>query len=168
VLLGVVVRPIASSLIVASVLSGVLWPVHLKLAKLLRNRRGPAAGLLVFGVLLLMLGPLAGLSAFVVNEAHQGTKFIGDTLRSERVTELIQRLPEPLQETAADALEGLPRAQGERAAAAGWAAVTATGQLVYQAGLMLIALFFLLMQRDAFVLWLDHVSPLRSGQTREL
>ncbi len=168
VLLGAVIRPIADSLIVAAVLAGVLWPVHLKLAKFMRNRRGPAAGLLVFGVLILMLGPLAALSAFVVNEAAQGVKFIGDTLHSERVTELIQELPEPLQETAADALEHLPRAQGARAAAAGWAAVMATGQFVFQASLMLIALFFLLIQGDAFVLWLDHVLPLRSGQTREL
>jgi predicted PurR-regulated permease PerM len=95
-------------------------------------------------------------------------KFISDTLRGERVVELIERLPETFRETAADALERLPRAQGARAAAAGWAAVTATGQFIFHAALMLIALFFLLIQGDAFVLWLDHVLPLRSGQTREL
>lgn len=170
VLLAAVIRPIANSLIVAAVLAGLFSPVHRKLARHMGKRRGPAAaaGLLVFGVLTLMLGPLAGLSAFVVNEASAGVKFISDTLRSEHVIALIEKLPGPLQETVADALERLPMAQGTKAAAAGWAAVTATGQFVLHAALMLIALFFLLIQGDAFLLWLDHVLPLRSGQTREL
>jgi predicted PurR-regulated permease PerM len=34
--------------------------------------------------------------------------------------------------------------------------------------MMLIALFFLLVHGDALVNWLDHVSPLKKGQTREL
>jgi hypothetical protein len=43
--------------------------------------------LFVFGILILILVPLAGLSAFVLNEGEQGIKFISDTLRSERVNE---------------------------------------------------------------------------------
>lgn len=168
VLLGAVIRPLANSLIVAAVLAGVFGGIHRKLAIRLGDRRGPAAGLLVLGVLVLMLGPLAGLSAFVVKEGAQGVKFISDTLHSTQVIGLVDRLPEPLQETLTDALQRLPLTQGARAAAAGWAAVTATGELVLDAALMLIALFFLLTQGDAFVLWLDHVLPLRRGQTREL
>jgi predicted PurR-regulated permease PerM len=34
--------------------------------------------------------------------------------------------------------------------------------------MMLIALFFLLVQGEEVVAWLDHISPLRPGQTREL
>lgn len=51
-LLGAVIRPIANSLIVAAVLASMLWPAHRKLAKHMRSRRGPAAGLLVFGVVI--------------------------------------------------------------------------------------------------------------------
>jgi predicted PurR-regulated permease PerM len=167
VLLGAVIRPIAYSLIVAAVLGGVLWPLHQKLAKRMRNRRAPSAALLVFGILILMLVPLAGLSAFVLNEGEQGIEFISDTLRSERVTEWIERLPEPFH-GAADGLAHLPRPEAAKAAAAGWAAVTETGQFVFHAGMMLIALFFLLTQGDALVLWLDHSLPLKRGQTREL
>ena len=170
VLLGAMIRPIANSLIVAAVLVGVLWPLHQKLVKHMRNRRAPsaAAALLVFGILILMLVPLAGLSAFVVNEGEQGMKFISDTLRSERVNEWIERLPVHLREGAADGLAHLPRPEVAKAAAAGWVAVTETGQFVFQAGLMLIALFFLLIQGDELVRWLDHVLPLKRGQTREL
>jgi len=168
VLLGAVIRPIANSLIVAAVLAGTLWPLHQKLAKHMRNRRAPSAALLVFGILILILVPLAGLSAFVLNEGEQGITFISDALRSERVNEWIERLPKPLREGAAEGLAHLPRPEVAKAAAAGWAAVTETGQFVLHTGLMLIALFFLLTQGDALVLWLDHVLPLKRGQTREL
>ena len=168
VLLGAVIRPIAYSLIVAAVLGGALWPLQQKIAKHMRNRRAPSAALLVFGVLILMLFPLAGLSAFVLNEGEQGIEFISDILRSERVNDWVERLPEPFREGAADGLAHLPRPEVAKAAAAGWAAVTETGQFVFHAGLMLIALFFLLTQGDALVLWLDHVLPLKRGQTREL
>lgn len=168
VLVAVVIRPIASSLLIAAVLAGVLWPVHRQLAKYTRNRRAPAAGLLVFGVVVLMLGPLVGLSAFVVNEASEGIRFITGIVRDERVIEFIERLPEPMRDAAADALERLPQAHAAAAAAAGWAAVVATGQFFFHTALMLIALFFLFIQGDALVHWLDHVLPLRPGQTREL
>jgi predicted PurR-regulated permease PerM len=108
------------------------------------------------------------LSAFVVNEASAGATFLEGLVRGERAVELIAALPEGLRAGATGALERLPQAQGARAAAAGWAAVLATGQFFLQTALMLIALFFLLLQGDALVRWLDQVLPLRRGQTREL
>lgn len=168
VLLGAVIQPLANALLMAAVLAGVLWPAHRRLTSHLRGRRGPAAGVLVFGVVVLMLGPLAVLSAFVVNEASAGVTFINGLVRGERMVELMAELPESLRAATADALQRLPEAQGARAAAAGWAAVLATGQFFLQAVLMLIALFFLLIQGDTLVHWLDHVLPLRPGQTREL
>jgi predicted PurR-regulated permease PerM len=166
VLVGAVIQPIASSLLVAAVLAAVLRPVHGRLARYTRSRA--AAVLLVLGTVILLLGPVAGLSAFVVNEASQGVKFVTDIVHGERMIRLLERLPEPLRDATTDALAHLPQAQGARAAAAGWAAVIATGQFFFHAALTLIALFFLLIQGEAFVLWLDRVLPLRPGQTREL
>lgn len=168
VLLAAMIRPLASSLFLAAALAGVLFPLNWRLAKRLHNRRSLAAGFLVFGLVILMLGPVAALSAFVVNEAAEGVTFITATLRDERVLEWVHKLPRALQDSVAQVLQQLPQTQGARAAAAGWAAVTATGQIVIQLVLMLIALFFLLIQGEELVLWLDHALPLRRGQTREL
>ena len=114
-----------------------------------------------------MLGPLAALSAFVVNEAAQGVKFVTDIVRSERVIELIEAAGAGSRPTA-EALQRLPQAQGASAAAAGWAAVAATGQFVFHAVLMLIALFFLLIQGDASCSGSTAYRRCESGQTREL
>ena len=59
-------------------------------------------------------------------------------------------------------------AQGGKAAAAVGAALSATGSLVFQAAMMLIALYFMLVQGGELVAWLDGLSPLKPGQTREL
>jgi predicted PurR-regulated permease PerM len=167
-LLALVIKPMLSALIVAAVLAGMLWPLQRKLAGERRSRRAAAATVLVLGVVVLMLGPVAGFAAFAVNESAQGMKFLAETVRSEVATDFLARFPAPLQVTVAEALDGLSQAQSEQAMSAGWAAVTATGELVLDSALMLIALFLLLTQGRAFVHWLDHVSPLRPGQTREL
>jgi predicted PurR-regulated permease PerM len=59
-------------------------------------------------------------------------------------------------------------AQGGRAAAAVGAALSATGAVIFQLVMLLIALYFLLVQGDELVTWVDGVSPLERGQTREL
>jgi predicted PurR-regulated permease PerM len=101
-----------------------------------------------------------------------------ETVRSEGVTGLLERLPNPLDSYASRALERLGdlgqfvqkhvTEQGGRAASAVAAAVMATGSLVFDLAMMLIALFFLLLGGKEFLAWLDSVSPLRPGQTKEL
>jgi predicted PurR-regulated permease PerM len=46
--------------------------------------------------------------------------------------------------------------------------VAATGTLVFQVVLMLIAFYFLLVEGQRLVAWLESVSPLKRGQTTEL
>jgi predicted PurR-regulated permease PerM len=178
VLMAIVVRPVAPALLLAAVLSGVLGPLHGKLTRISRGRRGLAAGVLVFVVVVLVLGPLVALAAFVVRESSEGLKFISDAASSESVRALLDRLPPSLAELAADGLERLKdvnqavarqvAAHGGRAAAALVSAVAATGSVVLGLALALIALYVFLVERDALVAWLDGVSPLRPGQTREL
>jgi len=170
--------PLATALLLAAVFAVVLRPVQERLTRLFRGRRSLAAGILVLAVLFLVVGPLLGLTAFLVKEATEGIRFIVDTVRSEGVTGLIERLPGPVDEWARRGLERLgdlgqlaqkhATEQGGRAASAVAAAVVATGGLVFDLAMMLIALFFLLVSGRELIGWLDSVSPLRPGQTREL
>lgn len=175
-LVGAVVWPLAEALLLAIVLAAVLAPLQRLLAAKLGGRPKLAAGILVFAVLVLLIGPLIGLSAFVIKEAAAGVKF-QETVRGEGVTGLIERLPGPLDRYANEALarlgdlgqiEAQLSAQGEKAASAVGTALVATGSLLFQGAMMLIALFFLLVGGDALLSWVDSVSPLRRGQTREL
>jgi predicted PurR-regulated permease PerM len=99
------------------------------------------------------------------------------------VSGLIDKLPPPLRGAADELVARLPKApganidetvqrqvnaQGPAAAEAVGAVITATGSFFFDAAMMLIALFFLLVHGDACVSWLDNVSPLKKGQTREL
>ncbi|MBS1150539.1 MAG: family transporter [Myxococcaceae bacterium] len=184
ILLVMVLRPFAEALFMAAVLAGVLWPLNKKLSRKLKRRRSAAAAILVAGVVVLVLGPLIGLSAFVYREASAGLKFVNETVKSEGVQGLLEKLPAPLQKVGAAVIEQLPKdaegaldeervgksvtAQGGRAAAVVGSAVSATGSLVLQIVMMLVALYFLLLQGEELIGWLDQASPLRIGQTREL
>jgi predicted PurR-regulated permease PerM len=175
-LVGAVVWPLAEALFMAAVLAMVLAPLQQRLTGTLRGRRKLAAGILVFAALVLLIGPLIGLSAFAVKEAGAAVKFIQETVRGEGLTGLIERLPGPFDRYASEAfarlgdlsrtIEAQASTQGGKAAVG--AALVATGSLLFQGAMMLIALFFLLMGGDALLAWLDRVSPLRRGQTREL
>jgi predicted PurR-regulated permease PerM len=182
VLVALVLRPLAVALFLAVVLAGALYPTYKRLTKALRKPK-IAAGALTLGVFLVIVGPLFALSAFVVKEIASATQYISQTVRSEGVEGLAAKLPPPLDKAARKAIERIPQsseggvdatvqqqvsARGGQAAIAVGAAVAATGSLLFQTALMLIALFFLLTNAEAALRWVDDASPLRRGQTREL
>jgi predicted PurR-regulated permease PerM len=183
VLVALVIRPLATALFLAVVLAGVVWPAHLRLTRRLWKRAPLSAGIFVVGIVVLLLGPLVAFSAFAIKEGSDGVKYLNQTLRSQGVSGLVERLPGPVQRVArlgldrltSDEGEGLSRkvqeqvtAQGGKAAVAVGAALSATGSLLFQAVMMLIAFYFLLLQGDEVLAWLDRISPLEPGQTREL
>jgi predicted PurR-regulated permease PerM len=178
VLLALVIRPLASSLIMAVVLAGVLSPLHRRLARRLRDRRGLAAGILVLGIVLLLLGPAVTLGTFLVREGIAAGRLIAGIARSEGVPGLIDKLPDPLPKLAHALLDRLTQgeqdlasqlgAHGGQAAATLFGALSATGSVIFGVVMTLIALYFLLAQGDEIIGWLDAASPLRPGQTREL
>jgi predicted PurR-regulated permease PerM len=183
VLTAMVVRPIGTALFLAVVLAGVLWPAHQWLTRRLWRKRSISAGIFVVAIVILIVGPLVAFSTFAIKEGTEGARFLSRTLRSEGVTGLVERLPDPLERLARAGLERLPipegdelgkrvqqqvTAQGGKAAAAVGAALSATGALLFQAVMMLIAFYFLLVQGNDLVTWLDGVSPLKKGQTREI
>jgi len=176
--LALVVRPLSGPLFMAAVLAGVTQPLHARLAAKLGARPRVAAAILVFTLVVLLLGPLVALAAFLLNEGSEALRFVADTVRSESVARLIAKLPESLEKVASGALARLldvnqmlerqMGAQGGKAVATIWSAVSATGSVVFGAAMMLIALYFLYTQGSELVTWLDGVLPLRPGQTREL
>lgn len=184
VLMALVVRPLATSLFLATVLAVVLWPLFEKLTTKLGNRPTVASGLIVLSVVLLLVAPLVAFSAFIVKEGSQGLTHISALVRSEGVAGLVNKLPAPLEKLATELLSRVPEqweigdmdgrvveqvsAGGGKAVVAFGAVAKATGSLIFQTAMMLIALFFLLLHGDELVAWLDDVLPLPRGQTREL
>lgn len=177
-----VFRPFGAALFLAAVLSMVLWPMHQWLTTRLRGHAGLAAGILVAGMIALVLGPLVGVSAFLVAEAADAARFVSETVRSDGTRGLVAKLPDSVENLLLRTLDRLDvdisqmlrsvqehlAAAGGTAAAALGAAVSATGSLVFQGTMMVLALFFILTNKDGLLNWLDEASPLRRGQTREL
>jgi len=186
VLLVILLKPFAVALFLAAVLAGALRPLQARFARALRGRASLTAGILTAGVILVLLVPVAGLAAFVVNEARQGYQFVAQTLQSEGVNGLLQALPDrfegflralmgrfdiaagDLASWADGQLGAQVQAQGESAARAAAGAVAATGSVVVQLVFMLIAFYFLLVDGPALVDWIEEVAPLKKGQTREI
>ncbi len=182
VLVLAVFRPFGAALFLAAVLAMVLWPLHQWLTARLWARGGLAAGILVAAVIALVLGPLVGLSAFLVAETANAVQLVSDTVRSDGTRGLIAKLPDSIEHQLYRLLERLDfdsseimqsvqkhlTAAGGTAAAALGAAVSATGSLLFQSTMMVMALFFFLTNKEGLINWLDDASPLRRGQTREL
>lgn len=178
VLVGVVLFPVIKELLLAAVFAGVLWPVQQWLTRRLRGRRGVAAGILTTAVVVLLLGPIAAIATFVIRDGADGVRFVASAARSDDVAELVEHLPPAARDAVTDAIAAMPRdlsevmghmdGHGDDAAVAVGKALAVTGSLVFHTVLMLIALFFLLVRGDELVAWLDSVSPLHPGQTKEL
>ena len=153
VLLALVVRPIASALFLATAMAGALWPMHQRLSKMLRNRRGLSAAALVLAAIVVLLGPIVAFSAFAITESSEGLTFLSDSVRSEGVAGLVEYLPTPLSRLAHQVLDRLPvqseavlarsiqkqlNAQVANAAKFVGATLSATGAFFFQTGMMLI------------------------------
>jgi predicted PurR-regulated permease PerM len=178
VLFGLVLWPLATPLLLAAVIASVLWRLQGRLTKLFRGKRAIASGVLTFGLLVLLLGPMTALVAVVINDGADGVRFVLDALHSEEVGRLIAHLPRSAQTVVVNGIDRLPhdiddtvRALGGTSATTASTvgkAVAATGTFAFHTAMMLIALFFMLLHGDQLVSWIDGVSPLRRGQTLEL
>jgi predicted PurR-regulated permease PerM len=182
VLLGLVIRPFAEALFFAAVLTGALLPLQDRLAKALRQRPRTAAAFVCVGVVLALLLPAAGVATVAVREGIEGARYVVRTVQSDGMTGLIDTLPGPLHETFQAALRRFPveeaeldallqeqaSAQTGKAARAVTGVLAATGAALLQATMMLIALYFLLIDGRALVDWLEEHSPLEPGQMSEL
>jgi predicted PurR-regulated permease PerM len=170
--------PFAGPLLAAAVLAGALSPLCERFARLLRGRRGLASASMTVAVALLLIAPIALLAVPLAHEAAAAIEYLRATLESEGMTGLVNDLPEPLKRIIQGLVRGLPRGEvGLRemvgresgaAAAAVSGAVVATSSLVLRAALMLVALYFLLLDGPRFVEWVTDVAPLKNANVREL
>jgi predicted PurR-regulated permease PerM len=177
-LMILLIRPFGTALFLAAVLAGALHPWMEWLARLLRGRRSIASGLLTAGVILAVVIPLTILAAVAVGEIVGGIEWVRKALAADGVGGLLDQLPGPLSEWARRAISALPQAleqlqslaatQSGRAAAAVGGIITATSRVLLQTGIMLVALFFLMVDGRRLIRWLDEMIPLKRGQLAEL
>jgi predicted PurR-regulated permease PerM len=177
-LLLVIALPFATPLFVAAVLAGALAPWMEWLSRAFKGRRNAAAALLTAAVLVAVVGPLSGLGAVLVPQMVAGFAWMRAALASEGLAGLVLRVPESLRPIAEqlhraipgtlDRLQELVTAEGGRAASVVGNLLSATGAFVLRSILMLIALFFMLVDGPALVHWLNEAIPLKRGQVSEL
>jgi predicted PurR-regulated permease PerM len=177
-LAAILVRPLWVALFLAAVLAAAFHRLTEWLSRRLRGRRSVAAGIVTVAVLLAVVLPIAALGAVLVGEVISGIQWLRSALESEGVWGLVQRLPHPVERLVRQVVTSLgdPQrqlqqwagAQGGQAAAAVGGVLAATGTFLFQSAMMLIALFFFLLDGRRLVDWLDARVPLRPGQFREL
>lgn len=177
-LLVVIVVPFWTPLFVASVLAGALAPAMERLARVLGGRRRLAALLLTLAVLVAVLGPLSALGAVLVPQVQNGVGWLRQVLADKTLQQLVEHVPatlRPFAERLAEAvpsslgrLQEIAASQGTRAAAVLGNVLSATGSLLFQGILTLVALYFMLLDGPALVGWLNEAIPLKRGQVSEL
>ena len=174
-LLLYVAFPFRTPLFLAVVFAAVLHDPLERLTIALRGRRTIAAALVTLAVLVLIVAPFAALVGFVTRESVTGLAYLRETLGVSSVSELRDAsLPLPLQRLLA--VLHLSREQVFDAAAklveivqAAVPEILATGsRAVLATVIMLIALYFLLLDGARVVQWAWRVSPLNARQTEEL
>jgi predicted PurR-regulated permease PerM len=173
-----IITPFWVALFLAAVLAATFRRPMEALARLFRGRRSLAAAAITLGVLLVIILPIAGFGAVVVDHVLAGIRWFREALASDGIQGLLERLPGPLERFAQRVLESLPDpqqqlqqlagSQGGQAAAAVGGLLAATGGAVFQTVMMLIALFFFLTDGQRLVAWLEARVPLRPGQFRQL
>jgi predicted PurR-regulated permease PerM len=182
VLLGLALRPFLEALFLAAVLSGALFPVQSWLTRKLRGRRAPAAGLIAFAVIAAGLAPAIGFGWAVIRDVIAAARSVTETLQQDGVTGVVDGLPRALASSIHYILDRLPMEeqellqeiqsrladQGARVAGLATSALASTGAFLLDVSMMMIVFFFLLKDGARLVAWLEHVSPLRDGQTSEL
>ena len=177
-----VISPFFEAFFLAAVLAGAFQGMHGWLTRRFRGRKGPAAGLILLGFVLILLAPLAALTAFIVSQVIEGVDFITTTVEKRGLDGLLAYVPGPLQDSAERMLENFQvksagvwgtlheqlSTRGSAAAQTVGGAVAATGTVLFQTVMLLIALYFLLTEGKQLVAWMESVSPLKRGQTTEL
>lgn len=168
-LLAAVALPIWKPLLIGAVLAAALLPSHDWLSAHLGGRRRLGAALMLIGLVLLILLPLAWLVSVAVRESLDGIGFLRQTLETHGPEAILGQLPDWLADpirnglesfsASADQLTRLARERGAATAAALGGIVGATAQALVQGVFLLIAFYFLLLDGRRLVRWLSEVTP---------
>jgi predicted PurR-regulated permease PerM len=174
-LLLYVAFPFRTPLFLAAVLTAVLNTPVTRLTRALNGRRVLASALATLGVFLVIVAPLASLVTFATRESLTGFAYVRDELGVHSVEQLrALSLPEPIERllsffhlTEDQLFEGARRL-AELAQGAAPSVLATGGQAVLSTVIMLIALYFLLVEGKRVADWIVRVSPLTEQQTIEL
>jgi predicted PurR-regulated permease PerM len=168
-LLLAVAFPLWKPLLVGAVLAAALTPAHDWLGSRLRGRRSLAATILLVGLVLLVLLPLAWAITVAVRETLAGIEFVRGFLQTHGAEGVLDRLPDWMAgairsvlgsvSTSAEELRGLAAARGPATAAAVGTALGATAQVLVQAVFLLIAFYFFLLGGRRLVSWIAAATP---------
>lgn len=178
-LLSYVAWPFRTPLFLAVVGAAVLHNPNERLAAALRGRRTLSSALITLAVLIVIVAPFASLVLFISKESMTGLAYLRDTLGVQSVGELRgATLPDAAQQafdhvlgflhvTREQVFDGIERlvgfAQDEMPAI-----IASGGRAILSTVIMLIALYFLLVEGQRVVEWASRVSPLDARQTSEL
>lgn len=173
-----VALPFAEALLMAAVLASAFSPWYEGLARRLKNQRAMAAVLVVTAVVFALVLPLAGVALAVAQQADDAFRPIRTTFQAEGLNGVLDDLPAPLPKLARQAIDYLPRGEqqveellrsltGKVLGSAGYLFL-ATGSIVFQLSMMLVAFFFLLADGPSLVAWIKKVSPLTGDQMGDL
>lgn len=178
-LAGYVVWPFRAPLLLAVVLATVLQGPFALLARLLGGRRATAGAVTTLALLVLIVGPLAAVAAFVVTQLQKGLLFLRDQLGIENVTqlrtgalspraeELLDRLLDALHVTRAQLGDLLHRGSSGSEHLLPRLVESST-RATFHTAVMLLSFYFFLVEGRRMAEWLGRVSPLESRQTRDL
>jgi predicted PurR-regulated permease PerM len=176
-LVALMILPFASAFLVACVLAVSFHPWHQRVVARLGGRARIAAAAVTLGVALLIVLPVVTLGVVAVRKTVGFIEFVHDTLEKENVEGLIRRVPPPARGWAERSWESLPRRERNREMVFAWerramAQVPRFANLVanalLQSSIMILALYFLLLDGHRLLAWFSFISPLRRQQVREL
>ena len=178
VLLAYVAWPFAEALLLAGMLASALFPLFRRFSKRLKGRRVLAGVLFVLGVVVTLVLPVVGVILAVAQQADDAFQPLKATFQEKGLNGLVDGLPQPLPGYAREVIKRLPRGEkqveelvkagtGRVLGAAGYLFL-AGGSILFQTVMMLVALFFLLVDGPALIQWIEDVSPLTDTQTRAL
>ncbi len=175
VLLWAILQPFWAALLLAAVLAGVFAGLQRRLADRLGGRAGIAAGLLTLLVLLAIVLPFGAIAAVLARELKQvidsprdrpGIRRRGTHRAAPRAAPRVRRADDRGRgrRRGRRGLIHVAQSQSGKAAAAATAVFSATSRAVVEAVLMLIAFYFLLLDGQRLVAWLERAAPLPRGR----
>ncbi|MFL5365790.1 MAG: AI-2E family transporter [Myxococcales bacterium] len=174
-----VIWPFRAPLFLAVVLAAVFQRPFERTSAFLRGKRKLASAVLTLGVFFAIVLPFASIAAFAVRESLVGLDYLRSELGVTNVTDLKSGQLPPRAEAAinrtlgvvhlnrAQVQEGITRVSEEIRTAAP-ELLASSGRAAFHTVVMLIALYFLLLEGRVLIEWLGTVSPLQARQTHEL
>lgn len=169
--------PLWQPLVLALILAGAMGPAEEWLAARFRGRRLAAAALLVLLVIAVLL-PLTWIVLVAVREAIALTESVAAAVQHGGVSGLADLAPASLRPWVTRQIHSEPQwlrdliarlpVQGLALLNALGGALSATGSLAFHLVMLLIALYFLLVDGPRLGRWVREVSPLSSSLTAEL